>query len=431
MKKIMIIGAGAAGLMTAALASVYDNEILVIEKNEKPGKKLYITGKGRCNLTNASDMEEVMSNIVTNKRFMYSSFNAFNNYDVMDYFERLSVPLKVERGMRVFPESDKSIDIITALEKECNRNGVRFMFRTSVKGLLFNRLEDNEASGDSVKKKSKAYTSEISGVELIDGRKLYADAVIVATGGLSYPSTGSTGDGYGFARAVGHNITKCYPSLVSLRVKEDFCAEMAGLSLKNIRVSVEKDGKELYSGFGEMLFTHTGVSGPLILTCSSVTGISCEGARLSIDLKPALDEDTLDERLVRDFKSDTHKQLKSILRGLLPASMVPVFINVAGIDGSITAANVTKETRQTIIKYMKNFTMNIAGLGGYNEAVITKGGIEVKEVNPSTMESKLCKGLYFAGEVLDIDAFTGGYNLQLAWSTAYAAAKAAGEEYSC
>lgn len=430
MKKIIIIGAGAAGLMAAALASVYDNEILVIEKNEKPGKKLYITGKGRCNLTNASDMEEVMSNIVTNKRFMYSSFNAFNNYDVMDYFERLSVPLKVERGMRVFPESDKSIDIITALEKECNRNGVKFMFRTAVKKLLFDELEIDEALNECAKsKKSKSsYTSGISGVELSDGRKLYADAVIIATGGLSYPSTGSTGDGYSFARTVGHSVTKCYPSLVSLRVKEEFCAEMAGLSLKNIRVCVEKDGKELYSGFGEMLFTHTGVSGPLILTCSSVVGIACEGAKLSIDLKPALDEETLDERLVRDFKSDTHKQLKSILRGLLPASMVSVFIQTAGIDGSITAANVTKETRQAIIKHMKSFTMNIVGLGGYNEAVITKGGVEVKEVNPSTMESKLCKGLYFAGEVLDVDAFTGGYNLQLAWSTAYAAAKAVCEE---
>ncbi len=429
MKKIIIIGAGAAGLMAAALASVYDNKIIVIEKNEKPGKKLYITGKGRCNLTNASDMEEVMSNIVTNRRFMYSSFNAFNNYDVMDYFERLSVPLKVERGMRVFPESDKSIDVITALEKECNRNGVEFMFRTTVKKLLYNECESLETADDLLKsKKAKnSYSAVISGVELSDGRKLYADAVIVATGGLSYPSTGSTGDGYGFARAIGHNVTKCYPSLVSLRVKEAFCAEMAGLSLKNIRVSVEKEGRELYSGFGEMLFTHTGVSGPLILTCSSVAGISCEGAKLSIDLKPALDEETLDERLVRDFKSDTHKQLKSILRGLLPASMVSVFIESAGIDGSITAANVTKETRQAIIKHMKCFSMTIIGLGGYNEAVITKGGVEVKEINPSTMESKICRRLYFAGEVLDIDAFTGGYNLQLAWSTAYAAANAASD----
>lgn len=424
MSRVIIIGAGAAGLMAAALASGYGNDVTVIEKNEKPGKKLYITGKGRCNLTNACNREEMMENIVSNNRFMYSSFNAFNNYDVMDFFESRGVPLKVERGMRVFPESDKSVTIISALEKACVDNGVCFMYRTKVTELitgdyLKNANRDDDNVSDSVK-----YASYISGVKLSDGTRLMADKVIVATGGLSYPATGSTGDGYIFARSVGHVVTKCYPSLVSLSVKENFCTEMSGLSLKNVRVTVSKEGKELYSGFGEMLFTHTGVSGPLILSCSAVAGIKCEGAVLSIDLKPALDENMLDERLIRDLSVDSHKQLKSVLRGLLPASMVPVFINKAGIDGQTMAGNVTREERHKIVNIMKNFSMTISGLGGYNEAVVTKGGVEVKQINPTTMESKICQGLFFIGEVLDLDAFTGGFNLQIAWSTAAAAARA-------
>ncbi|MBQ8281500.1 MAG: NAD(P)/FAD-dependent oxidoreductase [Lachnospiraceae bacterium] len=416
MNKVIIIGAGAAGLLAAALASGYENEVIVIEKNEKPGKKLYITGKGRCNLTNACDRDEMMANIISNNRFMYSSFNSFNNYDVMDLFENLGVPLKVERGMRVFPESDKSSDIITALEKECLRKNVKFMYRTKVAGLCYEAVENS--------KDDKKPSKRVTGVRLEDGRELPADSVIVATGGLSYPSTGSTGDGYNFARSAGHNVTKCYPSLVSLKIKEGFCADMAGLSLKNVRVAVQKNGKELYSGFGEMLFTHTGVSGPLILSCSATAGISCDGAELSIDLKPALDSEKLDERLVRDLSADSHKQLKSVLRGLLPASMVPVFVKKTGLDETVMAGNVTRENRQKIVSVMKNFTMNICGLGGYNEAVVTKGGIDVKQINPATMESKLCSNLYFAGEVLDIDAFTGGFNLQIAWSTAAAAARA-------
>ncbi|MGN0165117.1 MAG: NAD(P)/FAD-dependent oxidoreductase [Lachnospiraceae bacterium] len=412
LNKVIIIGAGAAGLMAAALASEYGKEITVIEKNEKPGKKLYITGKGRCNLTNACDRDEFMSNIVSNNRFMYSSFNAFNNYDVMDYFERIGVPLKTERGMRVFPESDKSSDIINALEKECLKNGVNFLYRTKVSALVY---DDNEKKA-------------VKGVKLQSGQVIPAGQVIVATGGLSYASTGSTGDGYRFAESAGHDIVKCTPSLVSLRIKEKFCADMAGLSLKNVRVAVKKNDRELYSGFGEMLFTHTGVSGPLILTCTAVAGDSCDGAELSIDLKPALETEKLDERLTRDLTADSHKQLKSIIRGLLPASMVPVFVKKAGVDDSISASCVTREDRRKIINTMKSFTMTISGLGGYSEAVITKGGVEVKQIKPSTMESKLCEGLYFAGEVLDVDALTGGFNLQVAWSTAAAAARAVSEK---
>lgn len=413
--KIVILGAGAAGLMAAALASEYGGDVTVVEKNEKPGKKLYITGKGRCNLTNLCDRDGFMENIVTNNRFMYSSFHAFHNYDVMDYFENLGVKLKVERGMRVFPESDKSIDIINALERRCIGNDVRFLYRKKAAGLICGKQQKPDGTIEKA----------VQGVELADGTVLKADKVIVATGGLSYPSTGSTGDGYGFAKSVGHTVTKCYPSLVSLRVKESFCGEMAGLALKNVRVTVSKENRELYSGFGEMLFTHIGVSGPLILSCSAEAGIACEGAKLSVDLKPALDEAVLDERILRDLSADSCKQLKSVLRGMLPASMVPVFVSRAGVDGAKKAAAVTREDRQKILKTLKRFEMTIEGLGGYQEAVVTKGGVEVKQIYPSTMESKLCSGLYFVGEVLDVDALTGGFNLQIAWSTAAAAARSA------
>jgi hypothetical protein len=409
--KTIIIGAGAAGLMCAALCNTSNNQVILIDKNEKTGKKLFITGKGRCNITNACDAEEFMSNIITNSRFMYSSYNAFSNYDVMDMIENLNVPIKVERGMRVFPESDKSSDVVAALTKACRDNSVNIILGKKVIEILI------EAATDDSK-------NRVTGVKLSDGRVLTADNVIVATGGLSYPSTGSTGDGYNFARQAGHIVTKCYPSLVAFRVKENFCTDMAGLSLKNIRVSIDRDGKELYSGFGEMLFTHTGVSGPLILTASSVAGIKCEGARLSIDLKPALDEKTLDERLIKEFSAESNKEVKNLIRHLLPASMVATFLKKAEIAENRKAATITKEERKRIIDTLKAFQMTIEGLCGYNEAVITKGGVDVKSVNPKTMESKLCNGLYFIGEVLDLDALTGGFNLQIAWSTAAAAARA-------
>lgn len=409
MNRTIIIGAGAAGLMCAALADTTDNHIILLDKNEKAGKKIYITGKGRCNVTNACDMEEFFESIVSNRRFMYSSYNAFNNFDAYAFFEDQGVPLKIERGMRVFPESDKSSDIIVALVKACRRNNVEMLLGKKARDIL---IEDDENGSHAV------------GVLLDDGTKIKADRVVVATGGLSYPSTGSTGDGYNFAVKAGHSLIKCSPSLVALKTKENFVKEMAGLSLRNVSVSVNKNGKNIYSGFGEMLFTHTGVSGPLILTASAICGKSAEGAELIIDLKPALDEQVLDERLVREFTAEPNKELKNHIRKLLPASMVDVFVKEVGLRPDKKAALVTKEERKFIIKTLKAFKFTISGLCGYNEAVITKGGVDVKEVNPKTMESKKCQGLYFIGEVLDVDALTGGYNLQIAWSTAAACAAA-------
>lgn len=409
MNRTIIIGAGAAGLMCAALADTTDNHIILLDKNEKAGKKIYITGKGRCNVTNACDMEEFFESIVSNRRFMYSSYNAFNNFDAYGFFEDRGVPLKIERGMRVFPESDKSSDIIVALVKACRRNNVEMLLGKKAKDIL---IEEGEGGPRAV------------GVQLEDGTTIKADRVVVATGGLSYPSTGSTGDGYKFAGKAGHTLIKCSPSLVALKTKESFVKDMAGLSLKNVSVSVNKNGKSIYSGFGEMLFTHTGVSGPLILTASAICGKAAEGADLIIDLKPALDEQVLDERLVKDFTAEPNKELKNHIRKLLPASMVDVFVKETGLKPDKKAALITKDERKLIIKTLKAFKLVISGLCGYNEAVITKGGVDVKEINPKTMESKKCQGLYFIGEVLDVDALTGGYNLQIAWSTAAACAAA-------
>ncbi len=395
--------------MCAALADTTDNHIILLDKNEKAGKKIYITGKGRCNVTNACDMEEFFESIVSNRRFMYSSYNAFNNFDAYGFFEDRGVPLKIERGMRVFPESDKSSDIIVALVKACRRNNVEMLLGKKAKDIL---IEEGEGGPRAV------------GVQLEDGTTIKADRVVVATGGLSYPSTGSTGDGYKFAGKAGHTLIKCSPSLVALKTKESFVKDMAGLSLKNVSVSVNKNGKSIYSGFGEMLFTHTGVSGPLILTASAICGKAAEGADLIIDLKPALDEQVLDERLVKDFTAEPNKELKNHIRKLLPASMVDVFVKETGLKPDKKAALITKDERKLIIKTLKAFKLVISGLCGYNEAVITKGGVDVKEINPKTMESKKCQGLYFIGEVLDVDALTGGYNLQIAWSTAAACAAA-------
>ena len=400
MSKVLVIGAGAAGSMAAIFAARAGNDVIVFEKNAKTGKKIYITGKGRCNLTNAVENEELIKNTIRNPKFMYSAYSAFSSNDTIGFFEKLNCPIKVERGNRAFPVSDHSSDIIKALDKAMEEAGVKI--NTPVEQLVIGEVG-----------------SAIKGVKLRDGKIVEADKVIVATGGLSYRSTGSTGDGYEFAKQAGHTIKDLRPSLVALEVKESFVKELEGLSLKNVRVTVKNGKKTLFNELGEMLFTRNGVSGPLILSASSIAGdlFYKEGGELSIDLKPALTEDELDARLLRDFTEFKAKALKNALDKLLPKSLIPVFLERTKINVEKKAGDLTKSERSVIIGLLKHFTLRVTGLRGYEEAVITKGGVSVKEINPKTMESKKVKGLYFVGEVLDVDALTGGFNLQIAWST--------------
>lgn len=399
--------------MMAALASAENgSHTILIEKNEKLGKKLFITGKGRCNVTNACDTEELLLNVMSNPRFLYSAFYGFTNEQVMDFFEQAGCPLKVERGNRVFPVSDHSSDIIRALERKLREYNVEIMLHSTVKDILTKEMEEKK----------------VTGVLLQNGKRIEADSVIVATGGKSYESTGSTGDGYRFARECGHEVTEIRPSLVPFTVKEDYCREMMGLSLKNVAIKLACGGKILYSGFGEMLFTHFGVSGPLILSASSYYVQKAYGkeASLTIDLKPALSEEQLDKRLIRDIEENKAKQFKNVLTGLLPAKMQPVVVTLSGINPDKKAGDITKEERKHLGWLLKNLPFTVTGCRDFAEAIITKGGVKVKEIQPSTMESKKVKGLFFAGEVLDLDALTGGYNLQIAWSTGYLAGQAAG-----
>lgn len=394
--------------MLAAIAAAQNgHEVHLYEKNEKLGKKIFITGKGRCNVTNACDMDTLFSSVVTNKKFLYSAFYGFTNYDMMDLLERCGVRLKIERGGRVFPESDKSSDIIGALVSECKRCGVSIYLHTEVKGLII----DNGVC---------------RGLLLQGNRRVEADRVIVATGGLSYQTTGSTGDGYEFAKKAGHQVTELSPALVPFNVKEPEVKELQGLSLKNVEVSLLSGKKVLYQDFGEMLFTHYGVSGPVILSASSFAAKAVKKGPvlLSIDLKPALTMEQLDTRILRDFEEMKNKQFKNSLEKLLPSKLIPVIVSRSGIDPEKKVNEVTKQERLALAGLLKGYTLTLTGLRDYNEAIITQGGISVKEINPSTMESKLVPGLYFAGEVLDLDAVTGGFNLQIAWSTAYAAGRA-------
>ena len=412
MSKVLVIGAGAAGSMAAIFAARKGHEVMVFEKNAKTGKKIYITGKGRCNITNAVSNEELIKNTIRNPKFMYSAFSTFTSEDVIRFFEDMGCPVKVERGNRAFPVSDHSSDVIKALDKAMEKAGVKVRYNTPVEELIINENE-----------------TEIIGIKLRDGKKVEADKVIVATGGLSYKSTGSTGDGYEFAKQVGHTIKDLRPSLVALMVKEKFIKDLQGLSLKNVRVSVKNGKKKIFDELGEMLFTRDGISGPLILSASSIAGdlFYNEGGMLSIDLKPALSEEELDARLLRDFTEFKSKALKNAFDKLLPKSLIPVFLERTKIDVEKRAGDLTKSERSVIIGLLKHFTLQITGLKGYEEAVITKGGVSVKEVNPKTMESKKVKGLYFAGEVLDVDALTGGFNLQIAWSTGAVAGNANNE----
>ena len=409
MSKIIVVGGGAAGPMAAIAAAKNGNKVVLYEKNEKIGKKLFITGKGRCNVTNACDVEDLFRNVTANPKFLYSAFYTFDNSQVMSFFEEAGCALKTERGDRVFPVSDHSSDVIRALQNKMRDENVEVRLNTAVKDVLYETDENGE--------------SFVSGVKLFDGTVDKADAVIVATGGISYANTGSTGDGYRFASESGHALTDRKPALVPFETKETYPKDLMGLALKNVSVTLKSGGKELYSGFGEMLFTHFGVSGPLILTASSYYVQKAYGkeAQLTIDLKPALDEETLDKRLLRDFEENKNKQFKNAIGGLFPTRLVPVMIMLSGIDPDKKVNEITREERKNLVTLIKNVPLTVTGVRGFAEAIITKGGVSVKDVNPSTMESKKVKGLYFAGEVLDLDALTGGFNLQIAWSTGYLA----------
>ncbi len=461
MDKVIIVGGGAAGMMAAVAAAQSGANVCLIEKNEKLGKKLFITGKGRCNVTNAGDMETLLANVCTNSKFLYSAFYDYDNHAVMEFLEREGCPVKIERGDRVFPVSDHSSDVTAAFQRALKRLGVKILLNTRIRGLVLREEEDGR---------------RIAGVELADGRTLSADRCIVCTGGISYPSTGSTGDGYRFAEETGHRLMERRPSLVPFNIREEWCRQLMGLTLKNVSVrlccggmeeghSMEEEhsreqghSREVYQGFGEMLFTHFGVSGPLILSASSFIGQkgkkpgkkakpgertdSGEGtnlgektcpeeeakleSKLYIDLKPALDEEQLDRRLLRDFEENKNKQFKNALGGLFPMKLIPVMRDLSGIHPDKKVNEITREERRAFAALIKNLPLTVTGLRGYEEAVITKGGICVKDINPSTMESKKVRGLYFAGEVLDLDALTGGFNLQIAWSTGHLAGKCAG-----
>lgn len=411
LSKILVIGGGAAGMMAAAAAAEDGHSVVLLEKNEKLGKKLYITGKGRCNVTNACDREVFFENIVSNPKFLYSSYGSWNSQDMMNWLAAYGLKLKIERGNRVFPVSDKSSDVIKTFQKILEQTGVQICLKTEVSGLF---VEEGICRGVYVKDK-----------------KMTADAVIVATGGLSYPTTGSTGDGYRWAGETEHAVTALRPALVPMEAEfgdGSPAGELQGLALKNISVSIRKGKKELTNGFGEMMFTHFGVSGPALLSASSVVAKELEKGPLdlAIDWKPALSKEQLSARILREFENAKNKILKNVVGNLLPARAVPVLLRLSNVAPEIPVHEVTREARQSLVHVLKAFPMRLTGLRGYPEAIITQGGISVKEVHPATMESKRVKHLFFAGEILDLDGFTGGYNLQIAWSTGRAAGKAAG-----
>nr|WP_294648887.1 NAD(P)/FAD-dependent oxidoreductase [uncultured Blautia sp.] len=420
MSKVLIIGGGAAGMMAGVFAACNHHEVHILEKNEKLGKKVFITGKGRCNVANACDTEELFPAVMSNPKFLYSGFYSFGPQDVMNFFEEAGVPLKVERGNRVFPQSDHSSDIIRALERELKKAGAKVHLHTAVKEVVKEQITDPETGTEKEK---------ITGVILTDGTFMEGDAVIVATGGFSYQSTGSTGDGYRFAKELGLKVTDISPSLVPLKTKEDYIPKLQGLSLKNTGLTIKNGKKVLYEDFGEMMFTHFGVTGPMILSASAHIGAKLAKApngELSayLDLKPALTREQLDARILREFEAGQNKQFKNVIGVLFPSSLTPVMLELGGIPADKKIHDISREERQHFIDLIKAFPFTITGMGEFKEAIITKGGVSVKEINPGTMESKKISGLYFAGEVLDLDAVTGGYNLQIAWSTAYLAAQA-------
>lgn len=400
---VVVVGGGAAGMIAAGTAAGRGKRVLLIERNEKPGKKIYITGKGRCNVTNASDLNGYMRNIPTNSRFLYSALSRFFNDDLIALLDDMGIPTKIERGNRVFPVSDKSSDIIKGLYRYVEQSGTDVWFNARVKDIM---TENNV----------------VKGVELYDGRSVEASSVILATGGLSYPTTGSTGDGYTMAQRLGHTIKPLMPSLVPLDIVEDWVKGLQGLSLKNVKLSAYAVGKRFFEEQGEMLFTHFGISGPLVLTLSRYV-LDCNVADIEIvlDLKPALTLQQLDERIRRDFSKYNNKQFKNSLGDLLPQKLIPVIVELSQIEQDKPVNQITKEERRNLAEMLKELKMHVSGLRSFKEAVITHGGVDVGEINPKTMESRLVKGLYFAGEIIDVDALTGGYNLQIAFSTGYLA----------
>lgn len=411
MKNTVIIGGGPAGLMAAISSAKNGDKVTIIEKMNSCGKKLLITGKGRCNITNNAQMDKFMENTPTNPKFLYGVFNNFTNKDIIELLESEGVKTKVERGERVFPVSDRAQDVLEALLHILRKQNVQILTNTTAKRII----TDDEKN--------------VLGVELDDGKEIKADKIILATGGKSYPVTGSTGDGYKLAKDLGHTITKIEPSLVPLTSHDEACKELQGLSLRNVAIQLQICDKVVYKDFGEMLFTHYGVSGPIVLSASSylvktknIEQILKEGkVKLEIDLKPALSEEKLDSRILRDFEEQKNKQFKNSLDKLLPQKLIPVIIEKTNINENKKINEITKQERQRLINELKYFKISINGTRPIEEAIVTSGGVNVKEINPKTMESKLINGLYFAGEVIDVDCLTGGYNLQVAWSTGYTA----------
>ncbi len=402
MRKVVVVGGGASGMLSAYSASSLGKKVILLEKNEKLGKKIYITGKGRCNLCNDIPTFEFFNFVVSNPKFLYSSINAFSPQDLIIFFENLGLKLKTERGNRVFPLSDKASDVTKTLEKALVYNGVDIRLNTEVYELI-------------------TKDGKICGVKTSNG-DIECDSVIVCTGGISYPLTGSSGDGYKFAKKVGHAIVDIKPALVGLELNGNDFLEMQGVSLKNVCLTAKLNGKQLFSEFGEMLFTHYGVSGPIVLSCSSVVNRKeVANLQLCIDLKPALTFEVLENRLIREFKENNIKELATVMRALLPKALISCVLRQAQVKTSKNCSEVTAQERLNIVKVLKGLTFWVKRLRPIDEAIITSGGVSVKEINPKTMESKLVQGLFFAGEVLDVDAFTGGFNLQIAFSTGYVA----------
>lgn len=411
MKNIIVVGGGAAGMIAAIAAAEAGASVSLFEKNEKLGKKIYITGKGRCNVTNDCEPEDFFNNVISNPKFMYSAFYGYDNTRIMELIAETGCELKVERGNRVFPVSDHSSDIISALSRKMKSLGVNVYLNKEVNKLL---IKDNKCIGI-----------------IADKKEITSDAVVVTTGGLSYPTTGSTGDGIKWAKECGHKIVECAPSLVPFNIKEEWVKDLQGLSLKNVGLKLVCSGKTIYDGFGEMLFTHFGVSGPLVLSASSFYSLyiskhpECRSAKIYLDIKSALDREQLDKRILRDFEKYNNKMFKNSIGDMLPSKMIPVVIKLSGINPDKPVNLITKEERTVLVDVLKNLELNVASLRGFSEAIITRGGVSVKDINPSSMESKLVSDLYFAGEMIDVDALTGGFNLQIAWSTGHLAGESA------